>query len=67
MSIPSKARLRTWLEMMIDSQQIQGLVWMNEEHTKFKIPWKHHGKQDWSPDNSQIFMVGSMVNFNNLL
>ena len=57
-AVGTKARLRPWLEAMINEGQIPGLRWVNEERTMFRIPWKHHGKQDWSPENSQIFMVG---------
>ena len=53
----SRQRLRPWLIAQINSGQIQGLCWLNEEHTKFKIPWKHAGKQDWNPSYSQIFTV----------
>lgn len=51
-----KQRLRPWLEDMISKGEIDGLRWMNSEKTKFRIPWKHGGKQDWSPENSRIFM-----------
>lgn len=51
-----KQKLRPWLEEMISRGDVSGLCWLNEEKTKFRIPWKHGGKQDWSPDNSRIFM-----------
>jgi len=53
----SRQRLRPWLIAQINSGQIPGLYWLNEEKTKFKIPWKHAGKQDWNPSYSQIFTV----------
>lgn len=53
----TKQRLRPWLEKMISGQRIPGLRWINAEKTKFRIPWKHGGKRDWTPDSSRIFMV----------
>lgn len=52
----SKQRLRPWLEAQINNGEIPGLCWLNPpEKTKFRIPWKHGGKQDWNPDSGQIF------------
>ena len=54
----SKQRLRPWLEAQINNGEIPGLCWLNPpEKTKFRIPWKHGGKQDWNPDSGQIFKV----------
>jgi len=53
----SRQRLRPWLIARIDSGSIPGLEWLNDEKTKFKIPWKHAGKQGWDPSCSQIFTV----------
>lgn len=52
----TKYRLRPWLQALIDSQEIPGLCWLDKERAKFKIPWKHGGKQDWSPESGRIFM-----------
>ena len=51
-----RQRLRPWLEAKIDSGTIHGLKWLNDEKTMFQIPWKHGGKQDWTPENSRVFM-----------
>jgi len=53
----SRQRLRPWLIAQINSGHIPGLYWLNAEQTKFRIPWKHAGKQDWNPSYSQIFTV----------
>ena len=50
-------RLRPWLESLLNRGDIAGLYWIDPEKTMFRIPWKHHGKQDWTPDDSRIFMV----------
>ncbi|KAJ8041908.1 Interferon regulatory factor 8 [Holothuria leucospilota] len=51
-----RQRLRPWLINEINSGKIKGLVWINQEKTMFKIPWKHAGKQDYDPEeDSKIF------------
>ncbi len=59
----SRKRLRPWLEAKINSGTIPGLYWLNEEKNMFRIPWKHAGKQDWTPDQSLLFMVSVSVTF----
>lgn len=53
----SRKRLRPWLEAKINGGTIPGLEWVDAEKTMFTIPWKHAGKQDWTPDQSVLFMV----------
>nr|XP_030139823.1 interferon regulatory factor 1 isoform X2 [Taeniopygia guttata] len=43
----SRMRMRPWLEMQIDSNQIPGLIWINKEKRIFQIPWKHAAKHGW--------------------
>lgn len=43
----SRMRMRPWLEMQIDSNQIPGLIWINKEKKIFQIPWKHAAKHGW--------------------
>ena len=50
-------RLRPWLEGHLNRGDIPGLRWLNEDRTLFRITWKHHGKQDWSPEHGRVFMV----------
>ncbi|ELU02680.1 hypothetical protein CAPTEDRAFT_114477 [Capitella teleta] len=52
----SKQRLRPWLENILNEESVPGVRWINEEKNKFKIPWKHHGKQDWQESDAEIFM-----------
>jgi len=53
----TRQRLRPWLESKISSGEIKGLEWVVKDKGIFKIPWKHGGKHDWTPENSRIFMV----------
>ena len=51
-----RQKLRPWLEAKIDSGTIPGLAWVDDRKTMFRIPWKHGGKPDWSPESSRVFM-----------
>lgn len=57
----SRQRLRPWLISKLDKEQIPDLCWINKAEMVFKIPWKHGGKQDWVPQQGQIFMVRIFV------
>ncbi len=61
MSGEGRRRLRPWLEAKINGQTVPGLYWMDDAKTMFRVPWKHAGKQDWSPEQSTLFMVGKIV------
>ena len=52
-----KQRLRPFLEAQINSGRIEGLRWLNDQKTKFRVPWWHGGKPDWNPERGQIFKV----------
>ncbi|XP_072230695.1 interferon regulatory factor 1b isoform X3 [Leuresthes tenuis] len=43
----SRMRMRPWLEMMIESNSISGLTWVDKEKTMFSIPWKHAARHGW--------------------
>ncbi|NWT01676.1 IRF1 factor, partial [Mionectes macconnelli] len=43
----SRMRMRPWLEMQINSNQIPGLIWINKDKSIFQIPWKHAAKHGW--------------------
>ncbi|XP_036169881.1 interferon regulatory factor 1 isoform X2 [Myotis myotis] len=43
----TRMRMRPWLEMQINSNQIPGLIWINKEEMTFQIPWKHAAKHGW--------------------
>jgi len=50
-------RLRYWLIDMINSGEILGLQWLDNDHTIFRIPWKHAGKNNWKEEDCKIFQV----------
>ncbi|XP_046723271.1 interferon regulatory factor 1b isoform X2 [Silurus meridionalis] len=46
----SRMRMRPWLEDMIDSNSVAGLVWVDKEKKMFSIPWKHAARHGWEMD-----------------
>lgn len=46
-----------WLKQQIDSGRYPGVQWVNQECTKFSIPWKHALRQDSNSDDILIFRV----------
>ncbi|XP_061473041.1 interferon regulatory factor 1 isoform X2 [Rhineura floridana] len=43
----TRMRMRPWLELQINSNEIPGLHWINKEEKLFQIPWKHAAKHGW--------------------
>jgi len=50
-------RLRPFLKAQINSGRIEGLHWLNDQKTKFRLPWWHGGKPEWNPERCHIFKV----------
>lgn len=46
-----------WLKEQIDSARYPGVHWVNQECTKFSVPWKHALRQDSNSDDILIFKV----------
>ncbi|XP_060795383.1 interferon regulatory factor 3 isoform X2 [Neoarius graeffei] len=44
-----------WLKQQIDSGRYPGVQWVDPEHTRFSIPWKHGLRQDSNSDDKLIF------------
>ncbi|XP_061883036.1 interferon regulatory factor 8 [Entelurus aequoreus] len=56
MSNSGGRRLKQWLVEQIQSTHYSGLLWEDESHTMFRIPWKHAGKQDYNQEvDASIF------------
>ncbi|CAL9697593.1 unnamed protein product [Knipowitschia caucasica] len=46
----STRKLRDWMVTQVNSGRYPGVVWDDENRTRFRIPWKHAGKQDFRKD-----------------
>ncbi|TRY85341.1 hypothetical protein DNTS_031293 [Danionella cerebrum] len=52
-----RMRMRPWLEQQINSGEIQGLHWVNEERKIFQIPWMHAARHGWDLEkDAPLFM-----------
>ncbi|XP_078501082.1 interferon regulatory factor 9-like [Lissotriton helveticus] len=45
--VRSTRKLKQWMIEQVDSGKYPGLTWDDPDHTCFRIPWKHGGKQDF--------------------
>lgn len=46
-----------WLLGEVSSGRYEGLRWLNEAHTVFRVPWKHFSRRDLDEADAQIFKV----------
>lgn len=46
-----------WLLGEVSSGQYEGLRWLDEAHTVFRVPWKHFGRKDLDEADARIFKV----------
>ncbi|KAK3529251.1 hypothetical protein QTP70_021902 [Hemibagrus guttatus] len=53
-----------WLKQQIDSRQYPGVHWVDQEHTKFTVPWKHALRQDSNSDDILIFRAWAQTGSN---
>lgn len=52
-----KPRILPWLVSQLDNGQLEGVAWLNESHTRFRIPWKHGLRHDAQQQDFGIFQV----------
>ncbi|XP_015272187.1 PREDICTED: interferon regulatory factor 9 [Gekko japonicus] len=45
--VRSTRKLRQWIVEQVESGKFSGLVWDDPAKTRFRIPWKHAGKQEF--------------------
>ncbi|XP_054828167.1 interferon regulatory factor 7 [Eublepharis macularius] len=58
---PQKLRFFDWLVNQIDSRAYEGLYWLDEKRTTFRIPWKHNSRKNLVADDYKIFQEWAAV------
>nr|XP_020639822.1 interferon regulatory factor 7 [Pogona vitticeps]XP_020639823.1 interferon regulatory factor 7 [Pogona vitticeps]XP_020639824.1 interferon regulatory factor 7 [Pogona vitticeps]XP_020639825.1 interferon regulatory factor 7 [Pogona vitticeps] len=58
---PQKICFFDWLVNEINSGKYEGLYWLDENHTIFRIPWKHNARKDLVSSDYMIFKEWAMV------
>ncbi|XP_005412915.1 PREDICTED: interferon regulatory factor 3 [Chinchilla lanigera] len=52
-----KPRILPWLVSKLDQGQLEGVAWLDEARTRFRIPWKHGLRQDAQVEDFGIFQA----------
>nr|ACD67887.1 interferon regulatory factor 3 transcript variant a [Mus musculus] len=52
-----KPRILPWLVSQLDLGQLEGVAWLDESRTRFRIPWKHGLRQDAQMADFGIFQA----------
>ncbi|XP_078538948.1 interferon regulatory factor 3-like isoform X1 [Lissotriton helveticus] len=52
---PNKERFYPWLMKQINSSRYPGLVWLDDAHTRFRVPWKDFKSKDLHEEDYGIF------------
>lgn len=52
-----KPRILPWLIEQLDSRRLEGVSWVDQSRSRFRIPWKHGLRQDAQPQDFSIFQV----------
>ncbi|XP_023438602.2 interferon regulatory factor 3 [Dasypus novemcinctus] len=52
-----KPRILPWLRAQLDLGRLEGVAWVDESRTRFRIPWKHGLRQDAQQEDFRIFQA----------
>ncbi|KAF5925951.1 interferon regulatory factor 3 isoform X2 [Diceros bicornis minor] len=52
-----KPRILPWLVSQLDQGKLEGVAWLDENRTRFRIPWKHGLRQDAQQKDFGIFQA----------
>ncbi|CAM4683353.1 interferon regulatory factor 7 isoform X2 [Lepidochelys kempii] len=56
-----KLRFAWWLIKQINSENYEGLCWVDKHRTQFRIPWKHTSRKDINPNDYKIFKAWAIT------
>ncbi|XP_036996779.2 interferon regulatory factor 3 isoform X3 [Artibeus jamaicensis] len=52
-----KPRILPWLVSQLDGGHLEGVAWLDQRRTRFRIPWKHGLRQDAQQEDFGIFQA----------
>lgn len=58
---PQRVLFGDWLLGEVSSGQYEGLQWLNEARTVFRVPWKHFGRRDLDEEDARIFKAWAVA------
>ncbi|XP_042141940.2 interferon regulatory factor 7 isoform X4 [Peromyscus maniculatus bairdii] len=58
---PQRMLFGEWLLGEVSSGQYEGLRWLDEAHTVFRVPWKHFGRRDLDEADARIFKAWAVA------
>lgn len=61
-----KPRILPWLVSQLDRGQLEGVAWLDQSRTRFRIPWKHGLRQDAQQEDFGVFQVRGSGDTGNL-
>ncbi|XP_074853983.1 interferon regulatory factor 7 isoform X2 [Carettochelys insculpta] len=56
-----KLRFACWLIKQINSENYEGLCWLNKAHNEFRISWKHTSRKDITTNDYKIFKAWAIA------
>lgn len=56
-----KPRILPWLKSVLDQRLFEGVAWLDESRTRFRVPWKHGLRQDVQQEDFRIFVAWAEV------
>ncbi|MEJ1273647.1 interferon regulatory factor 7 isoform X1 [Cricetulus griseus] len=58
---PQRMLFGEWLLGEVSSGQYEGLRWLDDAHTVFRVPWKHFGRRDLDEADARIFKAWAVA------
>lgn len=58
---PQRMLFGEWLLGQVSSGQYEGLRWLDEACTKFRVPWKHFSRKDLGEADARIFKAWAVA------
>ncbi|XP_075857734.1 interferon regulatory factor 7 isoform X2 [Microcebus murinus] len=56
-----RVRFGEWLLHQISSGRYEGLQWLDQAHTRFRVPWKHFARKDLGEADARIFKAWAVA------